>query len=85
MDPDLDPDPALYPTSFFSNFKDAKKYFFSYFLFYSYNLPIGILFSVLKLNFMLMFCVKILFCKHYFSPLNKFIRKEKDPYLDPYL
>ncbi len=29
------------------------------------------------------FCVNILFCKHYFSPLNTFLRKGKDP--DPYL
>ncbi len=29
------------------------------------------------------FCVKILFCKHYFSLLNTFMRKKKDP--DPYL
>jgi hypothetical protein len=35
-----------------------------------------------KLNFLLNFCVKILFCKHYFIPLNTFMRK-KDP--DPYL
>ena len=29
------------------------------------------------------FCIKILFCNHYFSPLNTFMRKGKD--LDPYL
>jgi hypothetical protein len=38
-----------------------------------------------KLNFLLKFCVKILFCKHYFSPLNTFMRKGKDPDPDPYL
>jgi hypothetical protein len=27
-----------------------------------------------------MFCVKILFCKHYFSPLNTFMRKEHTGY-----
>ncbi len=32
---------------------------------------------------MLKFCIKILFCKHYLSPLNTFMRKGKDP--DPYL
>jgi hypothetical protein len=31
-------------------------------------------------NFLLKFCVKILvFCKRYFSPLNTFMRKGKDP------
>ncbi len=29
------------------------------------------------------FGVKILFCKHYFSPLNTFMRKGKDPDPDP--
>jgi hypothetical protein len=34
---------------------------------------------------LLKFGVKILFCKHYFSPLNTFMRKGKDPEpdLDP--
>jgi hypothetical protein len=41
-----------------------------------------IIFS-LKNFFVLKFCGKILFCKHYFSPLNTFMRKGKDP--DPYL
>ncbi len=27
---------------------------------------------------MIIICVKILFCKHYFSPLNTFERKGKD-------
>ena len=33
------------------------------------------------------FCIEILFCKHYFSPLNTFMRKGKvpDPEPDPYL
>jgi hypothetical protein len=29
--------------------------------------------------FLLKFCVKILFCRHYFSTLNTFLRKGKDP------
>jgi hypothetical protein len=29
------------------------------------------------------FYVKILFCRHYFSPLNTFMRKGKDPEPDP--
>ncbi len=36
-----------------------------------------------KFNFLLKFYVKILCCKHYFSPLSTFVRKGKDP--DPYL
>jgi hypothetical protein len=35
-----------------------------------------------KFFFCNVFC-KILFCRHYFSPLNTFVRKEKDP--DPYI
>ena len=31
----------------------------------------------IKLNILLKFCVKILFRKHYFSPLNTFMRKKK--------
>jgi hypothetical protein len=36
---------------------------------------------------LLKFCVKILFFKHYFSPLNTFMKKGKDlePDPDPYL
>ena len=37
----------------------------------------------LKFNFSYKFCVKILFSKHFFSPLNTFMRKGKDP--DRYL
>ncbi len=55
LDLNLDPD----PTTFFSDFKHAKKYFSSYF-----------------------FLITSVF-KHYFSPLNTFMRKEKDP--DPYI
>jgi hypothetical protein len=72
MDPDLDPTQNLTP--FFSDLKDAK-----IILFFSYHLPAGTLSSVLKINFLLKLCVKILFCKHYFSSLNTFLRKVKDP------
>ncbi len=34
-------------------------------------------------DFLLKFCVKILFCNHYFSPLNTFMRKGEDPDPDP--
>ncbi len=37
------------------------------------------------LNFLLKFCIKILWCRHYFSPLNTFMRKGKDPDPDPYI
>jgi hypothetical protein len=38
-----------------------------------------------KCNFLLKFCVKMLFCRHYFSPLNIFMRKGTDlePELEP--
>jgi hypothetical protein len=29
------------------------------------------------------FCIKINFCNHYFSPLNTFMRKGKDPDPEP--
>jgi hypothetical protein len=32
---------------------------------------------------LLKLCVKVLFCKHFFIPLNTFMRKGEDP--DPYL
>ncbi len=82
MDPDPDPtpDPAPDPTPFFSDFKDAKKNFL---VIFSYCLPSGTLFSVLKIYFLLKFCVIILFCKHYVSPLNTSMRKGKDPEPDP--
>jgi hypothetical protein len=44
----MDPDPAPDPTPFFSDFKDAKKKFSRIF---SYCLPSGTLFSVLKIYF----------------------------------
>jgi hypothetical protein len=50
-----------------------------FFILFSYNLPVGTLSSVLKFNFLLKFCVNFLFCNHYFSPLNTFLRKGKDP------
>jgi hypothetical protein len=76
----------------FSNFEDAKKIIFFFIFFssnffliacFSYNLPTGTLSSVLKIYFLLKFCVKILFCKHYFGLLNTFLTKRKDPESDP--
>ncbi len=84
----VSPDPYLWlmdsdPTPFFSDFKDTK--IFS--VFFSYSVPTGTLYSVLKILFFAKICVKILLCRHYFSLLNTFMRKGKDPkpYLDPYL
>jgi hypothetical protein len=59
-----------------------KNKFFSYLF---VNLPAGTLHYLhsWKFIFLLKFCVKILFCKHYFSPLNTFMRKGKDPNPEP--
>jgi hypothetical protein len=51
--------------------------FVSHIFFLISNLPAGTLASVLKINFSLKFCVNNLFCKHYFSLLNTFMRKGK--------
>ncbi len=67
MNPDLTP--------FFSYFRMQKKIIFSYFFLITY-VPAGTLSSVLKIY---LFGVKILFCKHNFSPLNTFMIKGKDP------
>jgi hypothetical protein len=73
----MDPD----PTPFFSEFKDAKKIIYFIFLLITYQQAHHC--QSRKLNFLLKFCVEILFCKHYFSQFNTFMRKGKDP--DPYL
>jgi hypothetical protein len=76
----MDPDPTPDRTPCFCDFKDAKSYLsFSYL--FSYNLPAGTLSLDLKIYFLAK--AKILFCKLYFSPLNTFMRKGKDP--DPNL
>ena len=56
-----------------------QKNFFSYLFF----LTCPIIFGLKNYFFLLKFCVKILFCMHYFSPLNTFMRKGKDPEPDP--
>jgi hypothetical protein len=80
MDPDPVPAPAPAPTpdptSFFIDFKDAKKLFLII-------CPQVHHLQFKKFNFLLRFGVKMLFCRHYFSPLNTFMRKGKDP--DPHL
>jgi hypothetical protein len=62
----MDPDPTPDPTPFFIDFKDAKKnpHFFSLLAAQLHHLWSK------KLNFLLKFCVKKLFCRHYSSPLN---------------
>jgi hypothetical protein len=57
--------------------QQCKKGYF--FIFFSYNLSAGTVSSVLKIKFF----ANILFCYHYFSPLNTFLRKGKDPEPDP--
>jgi hypothetical protein len=66
----MDPDPALDTdaTSFFVDFKYAKQ---------THHLQSK------KYKFFLKFCGKILFCRHYFSPLNTSMRKGKVPQPDP--
>jgi hypothetical protein len=75
----MDPD----PTPFFSDFKDAKKYFISIF---SYNLPAGILSSVIA---KILFVAKILCLNPILQTLlqtaQPFMRKGKDPDPDPHL
>ncbi len=79
-------DPAPDPTPFFSDLEDAKKIIF-FLIFFLITYPQAHYLESYKLVFCQNFCVKILFCKHYFSPLNTFMRKGKDldPDPDPYL
>ncbi len=81
-DPDPDPDPHQNVTDPQHCFKDSN--FISSYLFLISYLQAHYLQSW-KFNFLLKFGVtlQVLFCKHYFSPLNTFLRKGKDP--DPYL
>jgi hypothetical protein len=81
MDPAPDLDPTPDPTPFFSDFKGWKKIIFSYFLI---QLTPQAHYLQTKFNFFPTFFVKILFCKHYFSPLNIFMRKGKDTDPEPH-
>ncbi len=71
-----DPDPGFRisdwpdPTPFYSDLKDAKKYLLR-------TYPQAHSLQSLVYCFKDKFCVKILFGKHYFSPLNTFMRKWK--------
>jgi hypothetical protein len=64
----------------FSDFKYAKKIFFKFF---SYHLPTGKLSSILKFSFFAKILCKNFVLNHYFSPLNTFMRKGKDPDQEP--
>ncbi len=68
-------------TPFFSDFKDAKKIVFL--IFFSLLTRRYLLYlrsSVfIKIYFFAKILCKNLFCKHYLSPLNTFMRKRKDP------
>jgi hypothetical protein len=65
----MNPDPTPDPTPVFIDFKNAtKKYLFSYF--FLKTCPQAHRLQFKKFNFLLKLCVKILFCRHYFSPLN---------------
>ncbi len=62
-------------------FSLAKQKIFSYF--FLITCPQAHYLQSKKFNFCLKFCVKILFCRHSFSPLNTFMKKGKDPESDP--
>jgi hypothetical protein len=85
MDPDPVQDPTSDPTPFFIGFKAAKKSNFSNF--FLITCPQVHHLQTKKLNILLKFCVKMLFCKHYCSPLNTFMKKGKvsDPDPNPHL
>ncbi len=58
------------------------KLFFHIFFFITYPQAHDIQSKKFNVLLLLKFSCNILFCKHYFSPLNTFMRKGKDP--DPY-
>ncbi len=67
--------------SFLQWLKECKKIIFC--IFFLITFPWAHYLQSLIYCFKDKFCVEILYCKHYFSPLNTFMRKEKDPDLDP--
>ncbi len=76
MDPAPDPTPD--PTYFFNDFKDAKNNIF--FILFLIICQQAHLLQSKKCYFLRKkFCVRILFCRHFFSPLNTSLRKGKDP------
>ncbi len=84
----VSPDPYLWlmdPTPFFIEFEDAKKNIFFQIHFFLLTCAQVHRLQSKKFNFLLKFCVQMLFCRHYFSPLNTFMRKGKEPDPDPHL
>ncbi len=80
MDPA--PDPSTDPTSSLILRMQQKIYLiyriiFSYFFLITCHQAHHL--QSKKFNFLLKFCVKFLFCRHYLSPLNTSMRKGKDP------
>ncbi len=65
------------PTPFFIDFKMQKKYLYIY-IFFFITSPQAHHIQSEKIIFLLKFCIKILFCRRYFSPLNTFLRIGKD-------
>jgi hypothetical protein len=80
-DPARDPDPTPNPTSLFIDFKNAKQKKFH--IFFSQLAHRYIIFSQNNFYFFLKLCVTMFFCRYYFSPLNTFMRKGKDPDPEP--
>ncbi len=80
----MDPDPTPDPAPFFSDFKDERKLIFSTFFPLTHSQAHS-LSSVLKTKCLPKFCANILLCKHYFSPLNTFLRKGRIRIPEPYL
>jgi hypothetical protein len=78
----MDPDPTLDPTPFFIDFKDAKN---KKSIIHIFFLQLAHSLQSKKFNHLLKFCVKILFCRHYFFRLHPFMRTGKDPDPDLYL
>ncbi len=84
MDPDPTLDPTPDPTPFFIDLKDAimqKIIIFSHF--FLITCPQVHHLQSKKFNFLQKFCVKMLFCIHYFSPFDTFMRKGKEPEPEP--
>ncbi len=58
--------------------RKQKNYIYIY-IFFLITCPEAHYLHSKKFNFLPKLCVKNLFCRHYFSPLNTFMRKGKDP------